>query len=125
MPAKLKPQTIDEYLALVRDDQRTVLQKLRQTIRSAAPDADECISYGIAAFRWQRMLVGFGATAKHCALYLMSNSIAAEFAVELAGYSTSRGTIRFTPDKPLPASLVRKLVKARIAENKQLGVVHS
>ncbi len=112
-----KPTTIDEYLTKVSDEQRVALGKLRTIIRSAAPKAEECISYGIAAFRQNGMLVGFGATPRHCAFYLMSSSIGEKFRKELAGYDTSKGTVRFQPDEPLPASLVRKLVKARIAEN--------
>ena len=113
-----KPNTIDEYLAAVSDDQRAVLEKLRQTIRAAAPKAEECISYGIAAFRLNRKpLVGFGASAKHCAFYPMNGSTVAEFQEELKNYDTSKGAIRFSVEKPLPTTLVRKLVKARIAEN--------
>ena len=120
--SKEKPTTIDQYLAGVRDDQRVALEKLRKTIRAAAPLAEECISYGIPAFRNPRMLVGFGATAKHCALYLMSASILDQFADEVQDFGTSKGTIRFCPDQPLPASLVRKLVKARLAENKGMDL---
>lgn len=112
-----KPATIDEYLAGVGDDERAALEALRRTIRSAAPDAEECISYQLPAFRQNGVLVGFGASAKHCAFYLMSGTTVAAHAAELAGYDTSKGTIRFTPDRPLPAALVRKLVKARLAEN--------
>ena len=112
-----KPQTIDEYLASVSEDQRAALEKLRKTIKSVAPTAEECISYQICAFRQNGMLVGFGATAKHCAFYLMSASTVAAFQDDLKDYDTSKGTIRFQPDKPLPTALVRKLVKARIAEN--------
>jgi len=113
-----RPETIDEYLAVLSDDQRAALEKLRKTIRAAAPEAQECISYQLAAFRLEgRMLVAFGATPKHCAFYLMSGSTVAAYKDELAGYDTSKGTIRFQPGKPLPAALVRKLVKARIAEN--------
>ena len=112
-----RPKTIDEYLAALSDDKRAALAKLRKVIRAAAPKAEECISYQIAAFRQNGMLVGFGATAKHCAFYLMSASTVAAHKDELEGYDTSKGTIRFQADKPLPAALVRKLVKARIAEN--------
>ena len=109
--------TIDEYLASVSDDKRPALEKLRNTIRSIAPKADECISYGIPAFRLNGMLVGFGATSKHCALYLMSGTIVEAFRDDLRGYDTSKGTIRFQADNPLPVALVKKLVRARIAEN--------
>jgi uncharacterized protein YdhG (YjbR/CyaY superfamily) len=120
--ARAKPKTFDEYLAALSKDKRDVLQKLRKTIGAAAPKAEECISYGLAAFRQDgRPLVALGATAKHCAFYLMSGSTVAAHEDELAGYDTSKGTIRFPPDKPLPAALVRKLVKARIAENAARG----
>ena len=112
-----KPTTIDEYLAAVSDDKRAALQKLRKTIRAAAPQAEECISYQLAAFRQDGLLVAFGATAKHCAFYLMSSTTVEAHRDELEGYDTSKGTIRFRADRPLPAALVRKLVEARIAEN--------
>jgi len=99
------------------DDKRAALQKLRKTIKSAAPKAEECISYQLPAFRQHGMLVGFGATANHCAFYLMSASAVEAHKDEVREYDTSKGTIRFQPDKPLPVALVRKLVKARIAEN--------
>jgi uncharacterized protein YdhG (YjbR/CyaY superfamily) len=113
-----KPTTIDEYLAAVSEDKRAALEALRKTIRAAAPRAEECISYGLAAFRLDgRPLVAFGATANHCAFYLMSSSTLEAYEDELKGCDTSKGTIRFQADKPLPVALVRKLVKARIAEN--------
>jgi uncharacterized protein YdhG (YjbR/CyaY superfamily) len=112
-----KPGNIDEYLAALSDDKRVALDKLRKTIRAAAPDAEECISYQLAAFRQNGMLVAFGATGKHCAFYLMSSSTVEAHKEELKEYDTSKGTIRFQADKPLPTALVRKLVKARIAEN--------
>ena len=113
-----KPKTIDEYLAALSEDKHAALEKLRKTIKTAAPKAEECISYGLAAFRLhEKNLVGFGATTKHCAFYLMSGSTVDAHKDELKSYDTSKGTIRFPADKPLPAALVRKLVKARIAEN--------
>ena len=93
------------------------LEKLRKTTRAAAPKAEECISYQIPAFRLNGMLVGFGAAANHCAFYPMSSSTVEAHKHDLKNYDTSKGTIRFQPDQPLPAALVRKLVKARIAEN--------
>jgi uncharacterized protein YdhG (YjbR/CyaY superfamily) len=90
---------------------------LRKTIRAAVPRAEEYISYGLAAFRLDgKPLVAFGASAKHCAFYPMSGTIVAAHKDDLKAYETSKGTIRFQTDKPLPASLVRKLVKARITE---------
>ncbi len=117
MAAKAKPKTIDEYLAALSDDQRAALEKLRKAIRAAAPQADECISYQLPAFRQNGMLVGFGATKNHCAFYLMSSSTVEAHAEELKNYDTSKGTIRFPASKPLPVGLVKKLVKARVAEN--------
>jgi uncharacterized protein YdhG (YjbR/CyaY superfamily) len=121
-----KPKTIDEYLATVTSDQRRALEQLRQTIRAAVPDAEECISYGLAAFKLDgKPLVAFGASANHCSFYPMSSKTVAAFQKELRKYDTSKGTIRFPADAALPAVLVRKLVKARIAENaeqrKQMG----
>ena len=113
------PTSVDDYLARLPADQRSALQSLRDAIRRAAPDAEERLSYGICAFREGGMLVGFGATRSHCALYLMSGRTVAEHAALLEGYDTSKGTIRFTPDAPLPATLVRRLVKARLAENRE------
>src|SRR5216683_3901950 len=116
--AKTKPRTIDEYLAAVSDDKRAALEKLRKTIRAAVPKAEECISYGLAAFRLDgKPLVAFGATANHCAFFPMSSSTVAAHKDELEDFETSKGTIRFQADKPLPVALVRKLVRARIAEN--------
>jgi uncharacterized protein YdhG (YjbR/CyaY superfamily) len=112
-----KPTTIDEYLARVSEDKRAALQALREMIRSAAPDAEECISYQMPAFRLNGMLVGFAAMKNHCALYAWNGSTLAEFADELEGYDTSKGTIRFTPEKPLPERLVRHLVEMKVAAN--------
>lgn len=111
-------RNIDEYLADLGEEQRAALEKLRKTIRAAAPGAEECISYRLPAFRLGgKALVAFGATTRHCAFYLMSGSTVEAHQEELAGYDTSKGTIRFRADEPLPVALVRKLVKARIAEN--------
>ncbi|MFN8857894.1 MAG: DUF1801 domain-containing protein [Planctomycetaceae bacterium] len=107
----------DEYLAALPADQRQALQALRTMIRAAAPQAEETISYGICAFREGVMLVGYGATAKHCAFFLMSNQTTTTHAADLKGYDLSTGTIRFQPDRPLPMALVQKLVRARQAEN--------
>ena len=111
-----KPQTIDEYLAAVSADKRAALEKLRRAIKSAAPKAEECISYGIPAFRLGgKMLVAFGAAASHCSFYPGAFPVKAH-KDELRAYDTSKGTIRFQAGNPLPATLVRKLVKTRIAE---------
>src|SRR5215472_17937105 len=111
-----KAGTVDDYLAPLSNEKRAALQKLRRDIRSAAPRAEECISYGIPAFRLDgRMLVWFGASKDHCSFY--PGGIVQDFKDEVADYDISKGTIRFPATEPLPAALVRKLVKARIAKN--------
>lgn len=117
-PTKTKPKTIDEYLARVKPEQRAVLDKLRQIIHAAAPGAEEYIGYGLAGFKFNgRPLVYFGAWANHCAFYPASSTLAKKFSDQLKHFKTSKGTIRFRPDKPLPTALLKKLVKARVAEN--------
>jgi len=112
-----KPKTIDDYLARQSPDNRAVLQALRETIRAAAPQAVECISYQMPAFKLNGMLVGFAAAKNHCALYAWNGATVDDFAADLQGYATSKGTIRFTPDKPLPEALVRHLVERKVAMN--------
>ena len=112
------PKTIDDYLVALSEDKRAALNKLRRAIKAAAPKAEECISYQLPAFRLDgRVLVYFGAAANHCSFFPGSGTTVAAHANLLKGYDTSKGTIRFRPDKPLPVALVRTLVKARIAEN--------
>jgi uncharacterized protein YdhG (YjbR/CyaY superfamily) len=119
MAERIAAKTVDGYLAALPADQRAALERLRRTIRAAAGDAQECIRYGLPAFELDgRPLVYFGAAAEHCSFYPGSGAAVAAFAEELAGYDTSKGTIRFTPRAPLPAGLVRRIVKARIAENR-------
>ncbi|HYM22453.1 MAG TPA: DUF1801 domain-containing protein [Vicinamibacterales bacterium] len=108
--------TVTGYLAKLDPSKRAALQKLRRTIKSAAPGAEEIVSYGMPAFRLNgRILVWYGAGKDHCAFYPGAHPIAAH-TKRLARYETSKGTIRFEPDHPMPASLVRALVKTRIAE---------
>jgi uncharacterized protein YdhG (YjbR/CyaY superfamily) len=110
-------EQIDRMLAALPDDQRTALQSLRETIAKAAPEAVEAISYALPAFKYRgRPLVSFGASKSHVAFYCMSPAAMEQHKDLLAGYDISKGTIRFQPNKPLPASLVTTLVKARIAE---------
>ncbi len=117
MPAR--PLTIDGYLGGLSPDKRAALKKVRSAIKAAAPRAEECFSYGLPAFRLDgKVLVGFAATAAHCAFYPMSGRTVAAHKTELAGYDTSKGAIRFQPEQGLPAALIRKLVKARIVENR-------
>ena len=109
---------IDEYLASLPADRRATLKKLRRDIHLAAPRAEEGLSYGLPAFRLQgRPLVCLAAAANHCRFYPMSPAVIRAHADDLKRYETSKGTIRFLT--PLPATLVRKLVKARLAELKQ------
>jgi len=111
------PKNIDEYLATVPEPARGTLKKIRAAIQSVVPrEATETISYGMPAFKHNGVLVWFAAFSKHCSFFPTASVIEA-FKHELKGYSTSKGTIQFPTDKPLPAALVKKLVKARIAEN--------
>jgi uncharacterized protein YdhG (YjbR/CyaY superfamily) len=112
---KRNPKTIDEYLAGVRPEQRSALNKLRKAIGAAIPEAEECISYQVPAFRLNgKFLMAFGAAEKHCAFYPGGHAIAA-CKDELKRFDTSKGTVRFQPEKPLSAALVRRMVKARVA----------
>jgi uncharacterized protein YdhG (YjbR/CyaY superfamily) len=112
------PRDVDEYLARVPEPARTTLTRIRAVIRSAVPaEATEGISYGMPAFRYKGALLGYAAFPGHCGLYPMSPAVIVALQSELEGYSTSKGTIRFPVDKPLPSTLVKKIVKARIAEN--------
>lgn len=116
-PGRRAPGTVDEYLSGLSRENRAALEKLRRAIKDAAPRAEEGISYGIPAFRVRgRLLVAFGAAASHCAFYPGAFPLRA-LKDELAGYDTGKGTIRFPAIDPLPAALVRKLVKSRLAEH--------
>src|SRR6201981_2099166 len=108
------PKSVDEYLARVAEPARSTLNKVRAVIRSAVPpEATETISYGIPAFRHEQVLVWFAAFSRHCSLFPTSSVIEA-FKKELKGFTISKGTIQFPTDKPLPAALEKKLVKARL-----------
>ena len=112
-----RPRTIDEYLAGVGGESRAALLKVRRAVRAAAPKAEECIAYGMPAFRLDgKLIAGFRAAAKHCSYHPMSGATVATLRADLTRYGTSPGTIRFSPRAGLPAALVRKLVKARIVE---------
>ena len=109
--------TVDDYLAAVSEDARAALAKLRKTIKAAAPKATEVVSYQIPAYKHNGLLVGFAASKDHCTFHIMSTEVTREHAAELKGYKLGKASIRFAADKPLPAALVTRLVKARIAEN--------
>jgi len=113
------PRTVEEYLEGVPEPARTTLKKVRSVIRSVAPpETTEGISYGIPTFKYKGMLTSFAAFSDHCSLFPGAGPTI-EFRNELKNFQTSKGTIRFAPNKPLPATLLRKLVKARIAENER------
>jgi uncharacterized protein YdhG (YjbR/CyaY superfamily) len=112
------PKTVDEYLAGVPEPARSMMNKMRAAIRSAVPrKATETISYRIPAFKYNGVLVWFGAFSNHCSLFPTAAVIEA-YKDELKGFSTSKGTIHFPTDKPLPIALIKKLVKARVAQTK-------
>ena len=111
---------VEAYLAKVPEPARTTLQKIRATIRSAAPkEATEGLSYSMPAFRYKGALVAYAAFKDHCSLFPMQASLTDAMQEELKGYRTSKGTLQFPLDKPLPAALVKKIVKARVAENER------
>src|SRR5262245_11374303 len=111
--------TIDAYLAAVKGEKRTALDRLRKTIRSIIPGAEECISYGMPAFRLDgRVVAGFQATSKGFSYYPFSGTTLATLAAELKDYDQTKSALHFGPEAPLPATLVRKLLKARIAETR-------
>src|ERR1039457_2120342 len=112
-----KPKTVEDYLAGVPEPGRSTLQRVRAAIRSVLPaEATEAISYGIPAFKYNGPLVWFAAFSNHCSLFPGASVIRA-FKKELERYEISKGTIQFPVDKPLPASLVKKMVKMRLAES--------
>jgi uncharacterized protein YdhG (YjbR/CyaY superfamily) len=109
---------VEQYLSAVPEPARSTLVKVRAAVRAAAgTEATETISYGMPAFRYKGMLVWYAAFKEHCSFFPGNSSLIEEFGEELAGYSTAKGTIRFPVDKPLPSSLIRKIVRARMAEN--------
>jgi uncharacterized protein YdhG (YjbR/CyaY superfamily) len=113
MPAK----PVNEFLAHLTADKRAALEKLRRTIRAVIPQAEECISYGVPSFRLDgKLLVAYGAGARHCAFYPGAHPIEVH-KDELKAYSISKGTVRFPADSPLPVALVRKMVKTRLAQH--------
>ena len=113
-----KAVDVETYLARCPEPQRTTLEKMRAMIGSVVPkEATEKISYGMPSFQYKGGLVAYAAFKEHCSFFPMSGRLVEEFAEELKGYKTSKGTIQFPADKPLPATLVKKMVKARVAQN--------
>lgn len=112
-----KPKTLDSYLATVPPAQRAALEKLRKAIRAVVPTAEECFSYNLPAFRLHGAVVaGFCALKNHCSYFPFSGTTIETLKHELEGYETTSGSIHFQPNQPLSSALVRKLIKARIAE---------
>jgi uncharacterized protein YdhG (YjbR/CyaY superfamily) len=109
---------VDAYLALVPEPAHTTLQKIRSVIRSVAPpEATEYISYSMPAFYLNGPLIGYAAFTNHCSLFPMNSSTIEMFKEDLKSYKTSKGTIQFPSDKPLPATFIRKLVNVRVTQN--------
>ena len=120
MRKSVVPKNIDEYLAGVPEPARSTLESVRAAIRSAVPaEATEAITYRIPTFKYKGGLVAFAAFSKHCSLFPMSLAVMEMFKSELKKFHTFKGTIHFPLDKPLPAALVKKIVKARIAEKER------
>jgi uncharacterized protein YdhG (YjbR/CyaY superfamily) len=115
------PASVEEYMASLPDAPRAALEKLRETIRAAAPEATETIAYQMPAFRLHgRFLVSYAAYKNHCSLFPASAGVLEAHGDEVKPYFSGKGTIRFSADKPLPASLVRKIIKTRIRETEAL-----
>jgi uncharacterized protein YdhG (YjbR/CyaY superfamily) len=119
MPRPRSPgsRDVDEYLANVPAPMRAALERLRKTIQAAAPQAEEVLSYRIPTFRQNGVLVYYAAFKDHCSFFVASTAVSRRFAAELKPFATGKGTFRFTPQRPIPAALVRQIVRARVAEN--------
>ncbi len=112
-------KTVDEYLANVPEPARSTLKRIRAVIRSVVPaETTEVISYGMPMFKYNGMLVGYAAFKNHCSLFPTGSGVIKKFEKELKGFATSKGTIQFPSDKPLPDAVLKKIVKTRVAENK-------
>ena len=120
MKGKAPAKNVDEYLAEIPEPAQSTLKHIRAVIRSVVPkETTEVISYGIPMFKYNGMLVGYAAFKKHCSLFPTGSGVLEKFEKELKGYRRSKGTIQFAPDQPLPDALVKKIVAARVKENKE------
>lgn len=120
MKRKPAPKNVDEYLAHLPEPARTTLNHIRKVIQSVVPrETTEVISYGMPMFKYNGMLVAYAAFKNHCSLFPTGSGVIERFQKELKGYATSKGTIQFPSDRPLPDSLIKKIVKARVAENRE------
>jgi uncharacterized protein YdhG (YjbR/CyaY superfamily) len=115
----LAPKTTDDYIALQPLEFRATLERLRAIIKSVVPEANEVISYQIPCFRYFYMLVGIGANKKYCSFYVMNPALLKEMKKELKGVMVSGSTIHFAPGASLPVSLIKKIVRIRMKENKE------
>jgi uncharacterized protein YdhG (YjbR/CyaY superfamily) len=116
------PTSVEDYLASLPEAPRAALEKLRDTIKAAAPQATETISYQMPTFKDHgRFLVSYAAFKDHCSLFPASRKVLEAHGEALKPYFSGKGTLRFTPDKPIPAALVKKIVKTRIEEIAALG----
>ena len=114
---------VEAYLAAVQEPARSTLEKVRAMIRSAVPaETTEALSYGIPSFRYKGALVGYAAFKTHCSFFPMNAALIETMKDDLKDYSLSKGTIRFAVDKPLPAALIKKMVKARVSQNEMKKV---
>ena len=112
------PATVDEYLASLPEESRAALERLRETIRAAAPGATETIAYQMPAFREHgRLLMSYAAFKDHCSLFPMSTAVMEAHQEALRPYYAGKGTLRFSPNSPIPDALVKRLVRARLEEN--------
>lgn len=114
---KNNSEAVDQYLAQLPEDQRAALEKLRQTIKKLVPEVEEFISYKMPAYRYNGMLCGFAAFKKHCSYFPWDSKTVEDFKTELKDFKTSAGTIQFTPEKPIPDTLLKKILKARVKAN--------
>jgi uncharacterized protein YdhG (YjbR/CyaY superfamily) len=121
IPGYIPAKTVDEYLSALPAAERNMLEQIRQSIKAAAPNAEEVISYNIPTYKYKGPLVHFAAFKNHCSFVVVSKTIATIFEKEIAGFENSGRTIHFTADKPIPAGLIKKIVKHRVKENEGLN----
>ncbi len=124
MHVATKPVTVSDYLKAVPADQRKALEQLRKTIKAAAPSAEELVSYGMPAFKYAgRLLVAYAAFKEHCSFFVCSGSFLNNYKEEVAKYGGTKSCLHFTPEKPLPTTLIKKMVKERMKENELKAVL--
>lgn len=116
-------RSVDEYIAMQGDEYKAMLEKMRSTIRSVVPKAEESISYMIPGFKYIYMLVGIGVNKKYCSFYTMSPSLMKAMKDDLKGIKVSGATLHFSPEEKLPIALLKKIIKARMKENEQKASV--